>query len=173
MSQASPRAPKGRTFRALSIDIENSSFHAFRLGIENRPWKSMDILRKIQQVFKMAENARKTRFHVFCFFTPLFRCFRLPRVPQREELFELYRLISKILHFMPCGSVSKIVHGNPWTYGRWRKSCTTYWHVTSSPLYPQLRIKSREHFGICAIPEILHHLMACPFKKFCNGERQY
>ena len=27
--------PKGRTFRALSIDIENSSFHALWLGIEN------------------------------------------------------------------------------------------------------------------------------------------
>ena len=35
MFQASSRTPKGRTFRALSIDIENSSFHALWLGIEN------------------------------------------------------------------------------------------------------------------------------------------
>ena len=33
--QASSHTPKGRTFRALSIDIENSSFHALWLGIEN------------------------------------------------------------------------------------------------------------------------------------------
>ena len=35
--QASSRTPKKRTFRALSIDIENSSFHAMWLGIENLP----------------------------------------------------------------------------------------------------------------------------------------
>ena len=33
--QASSRTPKGRTFRDLSIGIENSSFHALWLGIEN------------------------------------------------------------------------------------------------------------------------------------------
>ena len=70
--QASSRTPKGRTFRALSIDIENSSFHAFGLGIENRPWKSMDILRKIQPVFKMAENAEKQGFAFFAFLPPYF-----------------------------------------------------------------------------------------------------
>ena len=148
------------------------------MEVHGSPWKSMEIHGHIKKISTGVQNGwkcRKTGFYVFCLFTPLFRCFRLPRVPQREELFELYRLISKILHFMPSGSVSKIVHGNPWTYGRWRKSCTTYWHVTSSPLYPQLNIgiESSEHFGIRAIPEILHHLMACSFKKLCNGERQY
>ena len=175
MFQASSRTPKGRTFRALSIDIENSSFHAFWLGIENRPWKSMDILRKIQQVFEMAENAekpgftffaflppyigvssflvypqgknfsrsidwyrkffiscllaryrklkihrhiikistgvwngwkcRKTRFYVFCLFTSLYWGFRVSHALQTIELEEIYRLISKILHFIPSGSV--------------------------------------------------------------------
>ena len=50
-------------------------------------------------------KSRKTKFYVFCLFTPLYRRFRLPRVPQREELFEIYRLVSKIVHFMPCGLV--------------------------------------------------------------------
>ena len=116
--QASSRTPKGRTFRDLSIGIENSSFHALWLGIENlckkkavfvfkssvvefigihssievhgspwtsmdfhrspwksmdvhgNPWKSTDILRKFQQVFKMAENAEKPGFTFFAFLPP-------------------------------------------------------------------------------------------------------
>ena len=65
-------------------------------------------IKKISTGVQNGWKCRKARFYVFCLFTPLYRCFRLPRVPQREELFELYRLISKILHFMPSGSVSKI-----------------------------------------------------------------
>ena len=56
-------------------------------------------------------KCRKTRFYVFCLFTPLYLRFKLPRVAPREELFEIYRLVSEILHFMTSGSVSKI--GNP------------------------------------------------------------
>ena len=48
---------------------------------------------------------RKTFFYVFCLFTPLFRRFRLSRVSQTQEREEIYRLVSKILNFMPCGSV--------------------------------------------------------------------
>ena len=44
-------------------------------------------------------------FYVFCLFTPLFRRFRLSRVSQRIDLDEIYRLVSKILNFTPCGSV--------------------------------------------------------------------
>ena len=44
-------------------------------------------------------------FYVFCLFTPLYRRFRLSRVSQRIDLDEIYRLVSKILNFMPCGSV--------------------------------------------------------------------
>ena len=40
----------------------------------------------------------------FCFLPPLFRRFRLPRVPQTADLDEIYRLVSKIIHFMACGS---------------------------------------------------------------------
>ena len=47
----------------------------------------------------------KTMFHVFCLFTSLYRHFRLSRVSQRIDLDEIYRLVSKILNFMPCGSV--------------------------------------------------------------------
>ena len=44
-------------------------------------------------------------FYAFCLFTPLYRRFRLSRVSQRIDLDEIYRLVSKILNFMPCGSV--------------------------------------------------------------------
>ena len=44
-------------------------------------------------------------FYVFCLFTPLYRRFRLSRVSQRIDLDEIYRLVSKILNFMPCGLV--------------------------------------------------------------------
>ena len=47
----------------------------------------------------------KNNFLRFWLFTPLFRRFRLPRVSQTTDLDEIYRLVSKILHFMPCGSV--------------------------------------------------------------------
>ena len=44
-------------------------------------------------------------FYVFCLFTPLYRRFRLSRVSHAQVLDEIYRLVSKILNFMPCGSV--------------------------------------------------------------------
>ena len=44
-------------------------------------------------------------FYVFCLFTPLYRRFRLSRVSQSIDLDEIYRLVSKILNFTPCGSV--------------------------------------------------------------------
>ena len=50
-------------------------------------------------------KSRKTMFYVFCLFTPLYRRFRLSRVSQRIDLDEIYRLVSKILNFTPCGSV--------------------------------------------------------------------
>ena len=43
--------------------------------------------------------------YVFCLFTPLYRRFRLSRVLHAQDLDEIYRLVSKILNFMPCGSV--------------------------------------------------------------------
>ena len=53
----------------------------------------------------MTENHEKPGFTFFCLFTPLFRLFRLSRVSQRIDLDEIYRLVSKIINFMPCGSV--------------------------------------------------------------------
>ena len=53
----------------------------------------------------MAENIEKQCFTFFAFFTPLYRRFRLSRVPQTQEREEIYRLVSKILNFTPCGSV--------------------------------------------------------------------
>ena len=50
-------------------------------------------------------KSRKTKFYVFCLFTPLYRRFRLSRVSHAQDLYEIYRLVSKILNFTPCGSV--------------------------------------------------------------------
>ena len=44
-------------------------------------------------------------FYVFRLFTPLYAGFRLSRVSQTQDLDEIYRLLSKILNFTPCGSV--------------------------------------------------------------------
>ena len=44
-------------------------------------------------------------FYVFCFFTPLYWRFRLSHALQTVDLEEIYRLVSKILHFMACCSV--------------------------------------------------------------------
>ena len=46
---------------------------------------------------------RKTVFYVFYFFSPLYLRFRLSRVSQTIDLEEIYRLVSKILNFTPCG----------------------------------------------------------------------
>ena len=50
-------------------------------------------------------KSRKTKFYVFCLFTSLYRRFRLSRVSHAQECEEIYRLVSKIISFMPCGSV--------------------------------------------------------------------
>ena len=52
----------------------------------------------------MAEN-HENKVLRCCLFTPLYRRFRLSRVSQAIDLDEIYRLVSKILNFMPCGSV--------------------------------------------------------------------
>ena len=44
-------------------------------------------------------------FYVFGLFNPLYRRFRLSSVSQTKEREEIYRLVSKILNFTPCGSV--------------------------------------------------------------------
>ena len=53
----------------------------------------------------MAENLEKQSLTFFCLFNPLYRRFRLSRVSQTQEREEIYRLVSKILNFTPCGSV--------------------------------------------------------------------
>ena len=44
-------------------------------------------------------------FYVFCLFTPLYWRFRLSHALQTVDLEEIYRLVSKLLNFMPCCSV--------------------------------------------------------------------
>ena len=44
-------------------------------------------------------------FYIFCLFTPLYWRFRLSRALQTIDIEEIYRSVSKILHFMACGSV--------------------------------------------------------------------
>ena len=58
----------------------------------------------------------KTMFYVFCFFTPLYWHFRLSHELQTIDLEEIYRLVSKILNFMACGSV----------LGRFSVSCKNF-----------------------------------------------
>ena len=50
-------------------------------------------------------HSRKTGFYVFGLFTPLYRRFRPSRVLQTIELEKIYRFVSKIIDFMPYGSV--------------------------------------------------------------------
>ena len=44
-------------------------------------------------------------FHGVCLFTPSCGGFKLSRTSQTIDLEEIYRLVSKILNFMACGSV--------------------------------------------------------------------
>ena len=70
------------------------------MGIMSRP------LQKTPQIFK-----KNKVFHdfsikgIFCIFTSLYPRFRLSRAWQTIDLEEIYRLVSKILNFMACGSV--------------------------------------------------------------------
>ena len=99
---------------------------------------------KISTGVRNCWKCRKTRFYVFCLFTPLYWRFKLPRVPPREELFEIYRLVSEILHFMPSGSVSKI--GNPRTYYENFNRCSKWLKMQKNqvlrflPFYPLISV---------------------------------
>ena len=55
-------------------------------------------------------------FYVFCLFTSLYWRFRLSHALQTVDLEEIYRLVSKILNFMACGSV----------LGRFSVSCKNF-----------------------------------------------
>ena len=55
----------------------------------------------------MFENREKLSLTFFFLFTPLLRHFTLPGVVHANELDEIHRSVSKILHFMPSGSVSR------------------------------------------------------------------
>ena len=50
-------------------------------------------------------KSRKTTFRVFGIFTPLLRRLRLSRTSKTIDIEEIYRFMSKNIHFMPCGSV--------------------------------------------------------------------
>ena len=58
----------------------------------------------------------KTMFYAFCLFTPLYWRYKLSRDLQTIDLEEIYRLVSKILNFIPCGSV----------LGRFSVSCKNF-----------------------------------------------
>ena len=67
--------------------------------------KNASFLRIFHQGAQIGCKSRKTGFYVFCLFTPLYRRFRLSRASQTIDIEKIYRLVSKILNFMPCGSV--------------------------------------------------------------------
>ena len=79
------------------------------MGIRSRPLEKITYFLQNDEIFHVGAQigckSRKTTFYVFWLFTPLFRRFTLSGVVHREELFEIYRFISKILHFMASGSV--------------------------------------------------------------------
>ena len=56
---------------------------------------------------QIACKSRKTTSYVFCIFTPLYRRFSLSSLAHGSGFDEIYRLLSKILHFMPPGSISE------------------------------------------------------------------
>ena len=67
--------------------------------------KNAIFLRFFHQGAQIGCKSRKTGFYVFCLFTPLYGRFRLSRASQTIDIEKIYRLVSKILNFMPCGSV--------------------------------------------------------------------
>ena len=67
--------------------------------------------------------------YVFCLFTPLYRRFRLSRVSQSIDLDEIYRLVSKILNFTPCGSV-------------FERTCILWKNIVESP--SKIYVKSKK-----------------------------
>ena len=60
---------------------------------------------KFQQALKLAESREKLVPTFFAFLPPLYRRFRPSGALQTVDLEEIYRFLSKILDFMPCGSV--------------------------------------------------------------------
>ena len=88
--------------------------HPNCIGCTKKSWKWLPALTEARFSLIFANfhwgaqncwKSRKTKFYVFCLFTPLYRRFRLSRVSHAQDLDEIYRLVSKILNFMPCGSV--------------------------------------------------------------------
>ena len=71
-------------------------------------WKNVIFSLKLQNFHVGAQigcKSRKTTSHIFWLFTPLYRRFRPSSALQTIDLEEIYRFLSKILDFMPCGSV--------------------------------------------------------------------
>ena len=60
---------------------------------------------KFQQALKLAESREKQVPTFFAFLPPLYRRFRPSGALQTIDIEEIYRFISKIIHFMPSGSV--------------------------------------------------------------------
>ena len=81
------------------------------MRIRCRPLGKMSFFRQNDEIFHVGAQigckSRKTTSRVFWVFTPLFRRFTLSGVVHGEELFEIYRFVSSILHFMPSGSISE------------------------------------------------------------------
>ena len=67
--------------------------------------KNASFLRFFRQGAQIGCKSRKTCFYVFCLFTSLYGRFRLCRASQTIDIEKIYRLVSKILNFMPSGSV--------------------------------------------------------------------
>ena len=61
--------------------------------------------RSIDWYQKILISCLAATFYVFCVFTPLYRRFSLSHALQSVDLEDIYRLVSKILNFMACGSV--------------------------------------------------------------------
>ena len=112
------------SWRDLSVGIKKFQFRAMWFGIEPFLFLSsstvfcrfsVDFLwifgnglwfpSTFHQVCKIARGYRTPGFHIVCLFTSLFRHFRLSRVSKSIDLDETYRLVLKIINFMPCGSV--------------------------------------------------------------------
>ena len=109
-----PRVPPRKNF-SRSIDWYRKFFISCLLA----RYRKLEIHRHIMKISTGGRNGwkcRKTRFYVFCLFTPLYWRFRLSHALQTVDLEEIYRLVPKILNFMPCGSV----------LGRFSLSCKNF-----------------------------------------------
>ena len=75
------------------------------LNLSGCIWGESGMYPKISTGVQIGWKSRKTGSHIFCIFTSLYGRFRLSHALQTVDLEEIYRLVSKILHFMACGSV--------------------------------------------------------------------